>query len=279
MPYLNTGTDTAGQTVELFYQDIGSGRPVVLIHGWPLDGSSWTYQVAALVKQGLRVVTYDRRGFGKSSQPSTGYDYDTLSDDLKAVLDELSLQEVTLVGFSMGGGEVARYMSRHAGSRVARVAFVSAVTPFLLKRDDNQDGIDRSVFDGMVEGVEKDRFDFLSGFGKKFYGVGLLSHPVTEATLQWSQSLATPASQLATVACVRAFSETDFRQDLKSISVPTLIVHGDQDETVPLKVSGARTAAALPHATMKVYEGAPHGLHITEKDRLNADLAAFAAGA
>ena len=279
MPYLNAGTDTAGQSVDLFYQDAGSGKPVVLIHGWPLDGSSWAYQTAALLKQGLRVVTYDRRGFGKSSQPSTGYDYDTLADDLKAVLDELALDDVTLVGFSMGGGEVARYMARHAGSRVGRVAFISAVTPFLLKRDDNEDGVDRSVFDTMVEGLEKDRPDFLATFGKAFYGVGLLSHPVTEATLQWSQTLATPASHLATVACVRAFSETDFRQDLKSISVPTLIVHGDKDETVPLKVSGARTAAALPHATMKIYEGAPHGLNITEKDRLSADLGAFVTGA
>ena len=279
MPCLHAGTDTAGQSVELFYQDVGSGKPVVLIHGSPLDLTSWSYQVAALVKQGLRVVTYDRRSFGKSSQPSTGYDYDTLADDLKVVLDELSLQDVTLVGFSMGGGEVARYMSRHAGSRVSRVAFVSSVTPFLLKRDDNEDGVDRSVFDEMVEGLEKDRPDFLAGFGKQFYGVGLLSHPVTEATLQWSQGMALPASQLATVACARSFSETAFRQDLKAISVPTLIVHGDKDETVPLAVSDARTAAALPHATMKVYEGAPHGLHITEKDRLNADLVTFVGGA
>jgi pimeloyl-ACP methyl ester carboxylesterase len=279
MPYLNVGADLSGQPIDLFYQDIGSGKPIVLIHGWPLDHSSWAYQIAALVEQGYRVVAYDRRGFGKSSQPSYGYDYDTLADDLKAVLDTLALLDVTLVGFSMGGGEVARYMRRHAGSRVARVAFVSAVTPFLLKRDDNPDGVDRSVFDGMVEGLEKDRPDFLAGFGKTFYGVGLLSHPVSDATLQWSSSIALPASHIATVACVRAFSETDFRQDLKAISVPTLIIHGDKDETVPLKVSAARTAEALPHATYTVYEGAPHGLNITEKDRLSADLAAFAAGA
>ena len=279
MPYLNAGADASGQPIDLFYQDIGSGKPIVLIHGWPLDHSSWAYQIAALVKAGHRVVAYDRRGFGRSSQPSRGYDYDTFADDLKAVLDTLSLQDVTLVGFSMGGGEVARYMKRHAGARVARVAFVSAVTPFLLKRDDNPDGVDRSVFDGMVDGIEKDRFDFLAGFGKQFYGVGLLSHPVSDATLQWSASLAMPASHAATVACVRAFSETDFRQDLKAISVPTLIVHGDKDQTVPLKVSGTRTAEALPHATYAVYEGAPHGLNITEKDRLSADLAAFAAGA
>ncbi len=279
MPYLKVGVDKSHQAVELFYQDIGSGKPVVLIHGWPLDHSSWAYQIAALTQQGHRVIAYDRRGFGKSSQPSTGYDYDTLADDLKALLDQLDVQNATLVGFSMGGGEVARYMSRHAGAHVSRVAFVSAVTPFLLKRDDNEDGVDRSVFDGMVEGIEKDRPDFLSDFGKQFYGVGLLSHPVTEATLQWSLNMALPASHQATVACARAFSETDFRSDLKTISVPTLIIHGDKDQTVPLKVSGARTAEALPHATYVVYEGAPHGLNITEKDRLSADLGDFARAA
>ena len=276
MPYLTVATDRSGQPVELFYQDSGSGKPIVLIHGWPLDGSSWAYQTAALLRQGHRVITYDRRGFGKSSQPSSGYDYDTLADDLKALLDELAVQDVTLVGFSMGGGEVARYMGRHAGAHVGRVAFVSAVTPFLLKRDDNPEGVDRSVFDEMIEGLVKDRPDFLATFGKQLFGVGLLSHPVTAATLEWAQSLALPASHLATVDCVRAFSETDFRRDLKSISVPTLIIHGDQDETVPMKVSGERTAKALPHATLKVYEGAPHGLFVTEKDRLSADLASFA---
>ena len=278
MPYLDVSTDRSGQRVALYYQDVGSGKPIVLIHGWPLDHASWAYQIAGLVEQGFRVITYDRRGFGLSSQPSTGYDYDSLADDLKALLDELALDDVTLVGFSMGGGEVARYMARHGGLHVGRVAFVAAVTPFLLKRDDNPDGVDRSVFDQMVEGLEKDRPDFLTTFGKHFYGVGLMSHPVSDATLQWSLNMALPASHLGTVACVRSFSETDFRDDLKAISVPSLIVHGDKDETVPIKVSGDRTAAALPHATYKVYEGAPHGLNITEKDRLTADLAAFVRG-
>ena len=278
MPYINVDTDRSGQRVAIYYQDIAAGQPVVLIHGWPLDHASWAYQIAALAKQGMRVITYDRRGFGLSSQPSTGYDYDTLADDLKAVLDEIDVHDVTLVGFSMGGGEVARYMSRHGGSRVAKVAFVGAVTPFMLKRDDNPDGVDQSVFDGIIEGLEKDRPDFLSSFGKMFYGVSLISHPVSEATLQWTLNMALPASHTATVACVHSFSETDFRQDLKSISVPTLIIHGDKDDTVPLKASGARTAAALPHATYKVYEGAPHGLFITDKERLNTDLAAFVTG-
>lgn len=278
MPYVHVGTDKSDQRVDLYFNDVGAGKPVVLIHGWPLDHSSWAYQIAALVEQGLRVISYDRRGFGQSSRPSTGYDYDTLADDLKAVLDEVGVDDVTLVGFSMGGGEVARYMSRHRGSHVGRVVFVSAVTPFMLKRDDNPDGVDASVFDGIFEGLAKDRPDFLATFGKQFYGVGLLSHPVSEATLQWTLSMALPASHTATVACAHAFSETDFRQDLKAISVPTLIIHGDDDQTVPLDASGARTAAALPHATYKVYEGAPHGLFITEKEKLSADIAAFASG-
>ena len=278
MPYVHVGTDKSNQRVDLYFNDVGAGKPVVLIHGWPLDHSSWAYQIAALAQQGMRVISYDRRGFGQSSQPSTGYDYDTLADDLKALLDELDVHDVTLVGFSMGGGEVARYMSRHGGSRVARVAFVSAVTPFMMKRDDNPDGVDASVFDEIYEGLAKDRPDFLSTFGKQFYGVGMLSHPVSEATLQWSLNMALPASHTATVACAHSFAETDFRQDLKSISVPTLIIHGDDDQTVPIDASGARTAQALPHATYKVYEGAPHGLHITEKEKLGTDLAAFVSG-
>lgn len=278
MAFIEAGTDQSGQPVELFYRDIGAGKPVVLIHGWPLDHASWSYQMAALPLRGLRVITYDRRGFGQSSQPATGYDYDTLADDLKAVLDKLDLKNVTLVGFSMGGGEVARYMGRHGGARVAKVAFVSAVTPYLLKGPDNPDGVDQSVFDEMIEGIEKDRPGFLASFGKKFYGVGMLSHPVSEATLQWSLNQALPASHRATIDCAKAFSQTDFRQDLRSISIPTLIIHGDKDETVPIKISGERTAQALPHATYQVYEGAPHGLFITEKDRLTSDLVTFVNG-
>ena len=276
MAFIEVGTDTGGQPVELFYQDIGTGTPIVLIHGWPLDHSSWAYQIAGLTRAGFRVVAYDRRGFGKSSQPSGGYDYDTLAADLKALLDALDIEGATLVGFSMGGGEVARYIGRYGAARVSKVAFVSAVPPFMLKRDDNPDGAAPSVFQEIVDGLEKDRFDFLADFGKKFFGVGLISHPVSAATLDWAQGLAAPASHEATVACVHAFSATDFRQDLKSISVPTLIVHGDSDHTVPIQVAGERTHRALPHAQYIVYEGAPHGLFITEKDRLTRDLIAFA---
>lgn len=279
MSYIKAGTDASGNDIKLFYQDLnagsGSGPTVVLIHGWPLSHEMWDYQLAELPAHGLRVVAYDRRGFGKSTQPWDGYDYDTLADDLKAVLDELDLQNVTLVGFSMGGGEVARYMSRHGGARVSKVAFISAVTPYLLKTDDNPDGVDKAVFDTMTENIKKDRADFLQSFGKMFYGVNLISHPVSQAHLDGDFARAYVASHKATLACAKSFSETDFRNDLTQIHVPTLIIHGDADKTVPIEASGERTAKALPKAHYIVYDGAPHGLFVTEKDRLNQDLLSF----
>ena len=275
MSTIKVNHSSNGQPVELFYQDIGVGKPVVLIHGWPVSHAMWEYQMLELPRHGLRLIAYDRRGFGHSSKPWDGYDYDSLADDLKGLLDGLDLQDVTLVGFSMGGGEVVRYMARHGGARVSNVVLVSAVTPYLLKTDDNPDGVDVETFDNMVKGLQKDRPDFLASFGKMFYSDGLLSHPVSAATLDWTQSLALQGAPQATLACVRSFSETDFRNDLKTISVPTLIIHGDNDKTVPNEVSGERTAALMPNAEFKLYAGAPHGLHITHKDELNQDLVKF----
>jgi non-heme chloroperoxidase len=278
MNLIKVGQDAHGNPIEINYCDYGQGNPVVLIHGWPLDHTSWEYQLAELPLHGVRVVAYDRRGFGKSSKPWDGYDYDTLADDLKAVLDKLDLQDVTLVGFSMGGGEVARYMSRHRGARVSKIVFVSAVTPYLLKTDDNPDGVDKSTFDDMIENLGKDRPDFLATFGKQFYGVGLLSHPVSQATLDWSQSIALQATPSATTACVRSFSATDFRNDLATINVPTLFIHGDADQTVPFKNSAERAAKLVANAQLVAYEGEPHGLNVTSKDRLNRDLLTFISG-
>ena len=275
MNFIKSGTDGSGNAINLAYEDWGTGKPVVLIHGWPVSHEMWEYQSSELPKHGYRVIAYTRRGFGQSSKPWSGYDYDTFADDLKAVLEALDLKEVTLVGFSMGGGEIARYMNRHGGARVSKVVFVSAVTPFLLKTGDNPTGADASIFDGMVKAITKDRPDFLTHFGKKFYGVGALSSPVSEGILNWAQNLALVASPKATVDCVRAFSATDFRADLKAIKVPALIIHGDADETVPIAASGDETAKLLPHAKYLKYEGAPHGLFVTEKDRLNRDLLAF----
>lgn len=275
MGMIEVGQGAESQPVSLFFQDIGQGQPVVLIHGWPLSHAMWEYQMLELPAHGLRVIAYDRRGFGASSKPWEGYDYDTFADDLKALLDGLDLQDVVLVGFSMGGGEVARYMSRHGGARVKKVALISAVTPFMQKTADNPDGVDEGVFQQMIDGLKGDRPDFLTTFGKQFFNVGMLRHPVSDATLEWTRGLAYPASPKATIDCVRAFAGTDFRADLKGIKVPVLVVHGDADHTVPIKSSGALTAKMLPGAQYKVYDGAPHGLYITHKDDLNRDLVSF----
>ena len=275
MPFIKAGEDAHGQDINLSYEDWGQGNPIVLIHGWPLSKEMWEHQMLELPRHGVRVVAYDRRGFGKSSKPWDGYNYDTLADDLKAVLDELDLQNVTLVGFSMGGGEVARYMSRHQGARVAKVAFVSAVTPFMVKTDDNPTGVDKSTFDDMVAGLKKDRADFLSNFGKQFYGDTLLSDPVSDAWQQWTLTLAMFGSPKATVDCVYAFAATDFRRDLDTIKVPALIVHGKDDKIVPIATGGDETAKRLPQAEYLKYDGAPHGLVVTDKDQFNQDLLAF----
>jgi pimeloyl-ACP methyl ester carboxylesterase len=270
MPFIETQDGT-----NLFYKDWGSGPPVVFIHGWPVNADMWEYQMPFLASQGLRTVAYDRRGFGRSDQPWTGYDYDTFADDLSAVLDRLSLTEVTLVGFSMGGGEIARYLTRHGTGRVSKVALVAAVTPFLLKTPDNDAGAPLSVFDEMVQALNKDRPNFLAGFGKSFFGVSTLNHAVSSETLQWQHNLAMMASPKATIDCVRAFSETDFRRDMDAFTVPTLIIHGDADQTVPIAASGDVTARLIPGARYEVYPGAPHGLFVTHKDRLNTNLLNF----
>lgn len=275
MPYIQTNDNRFNDPVNLFYQEYGQGQPVVFIHGWPLDHQMWEYQLIDLPQKGLRCIAYDRRGFGKSAKPYEGYDYDTFADDLKAVLDELDLENVTLVGFSMGAGEIARYMSRYNGARVAKVVLVGGVTPYLLKTDDNPDGVDRSAFDDMIEQLRKDRADFLQTFGKQFYGVNLVSHPVSQAMLDGDFVRAYLASPKATLDCVRAFSETDFRTDVQAINVPALIIHGDADKTVPIESSGELTANLMMNATYKIYDGAPHGLYYTERERLNRDLLDF----
>jgi pimeloyl-ACP methyl ester carboxylesterase len=270
MPFIETEDETT-----LFYNDWGSGRPVVLIHGWPLNADMWEYQSTFLAEQGCRVVAYDRRGFGRSDQPWRGYDYDTLADDLAAVLEALELEQVTLVGFSMGGGEVARYLARHGAGLVAKAALVSAVTPMLAKRSDHEEGVEVAVFDQMVAGLREDRPGYLADFGKQFFGAGLLNMKVSSDILNWAQGLALQGSLRATLECVRAFSETDFRADMAALTMPTLIVHGDADATVPIDVAGRAAARLVPHAVLKEYEGAAHGLFYTEKDRLNADLLAL----
>ena len=270
MPFIEMADKTS-----LYYTDWGTGRPVVLLHGWPLNADMWEYQASFLVEHGFRVIAYDRRGFGRSGKPWSGYDYDTLADDLATIMDTLDLRGAARVGFSMGGGEVVRYLSRHGGARVSHAALVAAVPPFLMQTADNPDGAPASVFDSMVAGLAKDRPGFLAPFAKVFFGVGVLTSPVSEEILAWANFMALQAAPNATIACVRAFSGTDFRGDMKALTMKTLIVHGDGDKTVPIKTAGARAAAMVPHAKFLIYEGSPHALVITDSERFNADLLAF----
>jgi len=274
MPYIKSVQNNE-QPVNIYYEDYGKGLPVVFIHGWPLSGTMWEYQVTQLPQHGLRCITYDRRGFGKSDRPFSCYDYHTLASDLKALLDELNLQEVTLVGFSMGGGEIAKYFSLYGGKRVAKVVLISAVLPYMLQTADNPDGVPQEAFNKMLKALTDDRPTFLEAFNKDFYGVELLSNPVTEAYLANASAQALTASPIATIECARSFSSTDFRDDVPKINVPTLIIHGDKDKTVPIKATAEQAVENIKGAVLKVYEGAPHGLWFTEKDKLNQDLIDF----
>lgn len=264
--------------VRLHYEDVGSGDPVVLIHGWPLSGRSWEGQTAALVEAGHRVVTYDRRGFGDSDQPWDGYDYDTLSDDLHALLSALDLRNVTLVGFSMGGGEVARYLARHGGDRIRAAVFAAAVPPYLYRGPDNPDGgLDDDAIAGFEDGVKKDRLAFLEEFTGNFFSVdGTLE--VSEEQRRYAQQIAAFASPKGTLDCIAAFARTDFRSDLEKIDVPVLVVHGDSDSVVPFEVSGRRTAETVPGARLVVVPGAPHGLNVSHPDEFNQALLDFLRG-
>lgn len=270
MPIVTTSDKT-----ELYYKDWGSGPAVIFLHGWPLSSDSWDDQAMAIAEAGYRTIAYDRRGFGRSSQPWVGYDYGTLADDLAAVIAHTGVSDVTLVGFSMGGGEIARYLSRHGSAAVSKAALISSVVPYMLKTDDNADGTDASVFDQMALGMNADRAAFFDGFFKDFFGVNLISHPVSSDTLRWCQNTAMQASLKASLECAKSFATTDFRKDLASFDVPTLIIHGTADKTVPIDAAGRAAARGIPQALMIEYSGAPHGLFATDKARLTRDLLEF----
>ncbi len=276
MPYIEARDGT-----EIYVKDWGheGGRPVVLIHGWPLSSDSWDDVAVPLADAGDRVLAYDRRGFGRSDQPWEGYDYDTFADDLADVIESAEIESgAALVGFSMGGGEVARYMSRHGGQGVSQAVLIGSVVPYLLKGPDNPNGADASVFEGIKAGIRKDRPDFFRSFFKDFFGVGVISHPVSNATLDWAWRLAMQAGLKGTLDCVDAFGKTDFRPDLASFEVPTLIIHGTSDATVPIDASARAAAAGIKGAQLIEYDGAPHGLFATHKDRLIEDLLGFLGG-
>ncbi|MDQ6629359.1 MAG: alpha/beta hydrolase [Pseudomonadota bacterium] len=271
-------TVTTADNCRLYVKDWGQGRPVVMLHGWPLSSDSFDDLSLAIAGAGMRAISYDRRGFGRSEQPWTGYDYDTLADDLAAVMTQCEVRDATLLGFSMGGGEVARYMSRHGGKGVTRAVLVASVVPYMLKTSDNPDGVPQSTFDAMAKAMKEDRAKFWSGFFKDFYGVGMVSHPVSDEVLEWSRDVSMQAGLKPTLACAEAFASTDFRPDLASFKVPTLIIHGSADKTVPIDASGRKAAAGIANSTLIEYDGAPHGLLASHKDRVIADVLRFVQG-
>ncbi len=274
MPMIETRDGT-----HLYAKSWGDGPPVVLIHGWPLSGDSWDRVSHALAEAGFRAIAYDRRGFGRSDQPSGGYDYDTFADDLADVMTAMdATQNTALVGFSMGGGEIARYLSRHGGAGVSRVALVSAVVPYMLKTGDNPDGVPQAAFDEMTEGMLADRAKFFTGFFKEFFGVGMLTQPVSDEVLHLAWITAMQAGLRPTLAAAKAFATTDFRPDLAAFRVPTLVIHGTSDKTVPIDATGRAVAEAVPHATLLEYSGEPHGVFATQTDRLIRDLLDFLSG-
>lgn len=274
MGYIQVGEENS-TAIELYYEDHGSGRPVVLIHGWPLNGASWEKQTIALLEAGYRVITYDRRGFGKSSQPATGYEYDTFASDLDALMRALDLRDVTLVGFSMGTGEVAHYVGQYGTARVRSVAFLGGILPFLVKTDDNPTGLPAETFAPLVAAAKADRFSFLAGFLQNFYNADLLvPSRISDEVIRHSWNVGTSASAIGLVACMVAWG-TDFRADLAKLDKPALIVHGDADRIVPIEITGNPLHALLPNAEMVTLHGAPHGFLWTHAEDVNAALLKF----
>lgn len=270
MPFVASDDDC-----DIFVKELGDGPPVVLIHGWPLSADSWDDVGLKIAEAGFRVIAYDRRGFGRSEQTFDGYDYDTFADDLDAVIDQCEADGAAIVGFSMGGGEVARYLSRHGSSKVSRAALISSVVPFLLKTDDNPDGAPQKTFYDMIAGITDDRAGFMQDFAKNFFGVGIFSKPVSQGVLDWFFQMAMQAGLKGTLDCVRAFSSTDFRADCAAFDVPTLILHGTDDAIVPIDISARKAAKLIPAAELIEYPGGPHGLLATHKDQVAADLISF----
>jgi non-heme chloroperoxidase len=274
MPYVTVGKENSS-TIDLYYEDHGSGQPVVLIHGYPLTGASWEKQIPVLLSAGHRVITYDRRGFGKSSQPTTGYNYDTFAEDLSKLLTHLKLRDFSLVGFSMGGGEVARYLGKYGSKGVSNAVFISSVPPFLLKTPDNPEGVDGGVFDGIQKAVAADRYAFFTDFFNNFYNTDvLLGKRVSLQAVQASWNVAAGCSATASYACVPTWHE-DFRKDLARIDVPTLVIHGDADRILPITASGLRTAKLIKGARLAVVKEGPHCVTWTHADEVNRELADF----
>jgi len=275
MEYIKTNSKENSKSINLYYEDYGSGQPIVLIHGWPLSHRMWDLQTEALVNAGFRVIAYDRRGFGQSSKPFSGYDYNTMACDLKNLINKLELEKVILIGFSMGGGEVARYIGKYGTEHVDKAILISSVTPFLKETKDNKNAVDASVFQDMKDGIEKDMAGFFEDFGKNFVNYEKLKNRVSLAQIHLNWNIAMQASRKATLDCVDAFGLTDFRNDLKAFDIPTLIIHGDDDGVVPFEVSGKKAHQMIDNAELSLIKNGPHGLSFTHANELNNAILNF----
>lgn len=266
---------TAEDGTQLFYKDWGTGRTIVLVHGWSVNADSFEYQMLDLVNRGFRVIAYDQRGCGRSSQPWNGYDYDTLAADLAAVLENLEVKNAALVGHSMGCGVITRYLSKYGDERVSKSVYAATTTPFLLKTEDNPHGIDQAILDQMIAAMSVDRQQFITSLANPFFGIGLPEIAVSPELIQWGINLCLQASIQASIEMQRTNITSDQRAELKNINVPTLVVHGDHDFNNPLELTGAKTAELLPNAQLKIYEGMAHGFYITHAKKLNDDIVSF----
>ena len=275
MSFIETTSKEKGKSLRLYYEDYGEGKPVILIHGWPLSHRMWEYQISEVVEAGFRCIAYDRRGFGDSDKPWTNYDYDSLAKDLNDIITNLGLTEVTIVGFSMGGGEVARYIGNYGTSKLSKAALISAVPPYMLKTDDNPDGMERDVFEGFKKEIKKDRPAFLQGFGKQFVNFDKVGDRISQEMADYYWSIACKASPNATLECIDSFGLTDFRDDLKKFDIPTLVVHGDADQIVPIEISGKKSADMISNSEYHEIEEAPHGLILTHTAEFNNILMKF----
>jgi non-heme chloroperoxidase len=266
---------TVRDNTRLYYKDWGSGPPVLFSHGWPLNSDVWENQMMHLASEGYRVIAHDRRGFGRSDQPWHGYDHDTFSEDLSEIINALDLHEVTLIGYAMGGGEITRYIGRHGTDRISRIVLIGATTPKLAWSEDYPNGVPEAVFDGVRAGLRADRAEFIRGFSRLFFGADRDGATVSEGSMMQLHQIAMQSSLKAAHDSITACAMTDYRGDIQKFDIPVLIIHGDEDAFVPFGATAQQAIQLMPNAVLKVYEGAPHGLLFTHKDRLNSDLLTF----
>ncbi|WP_299990792.1 alpha/beta hydrolase [uncultured Pontibacter sp.] len=275
MPFIETEDIQRGENVYLNYQDYGDGQPVILIHGWPLSHKMWENQVQAIVDAGFRCIAYDRRGFGDSDRPYHNYGYTSLARDLRALIEQLDLRHCVLVGFSMGGGEVVRYLSMYGNDRIDKAVLVSSIIPIVKKTENNPDGVPEDKLDEIMEALKTKRVTFLGEFSKQFYNASDYKDTVTEQVLKYDWTIASAASPRATIETAKAWANTDFRPELRNVNVPTLIVHGDADQIVPIETSSDQSSKEIRHNKYIKIKGAPHGLFLTHKEELNSAIIDF----